>query len=223
MITIPYQGSFNLYNTDFSPHANFVDFIQPKTFKKLRDEFPQDKLFKDEVPEYRKYGQRPHCRRFMCWGETQNSKYFKPYMIDLKILPDIWQQFCNYIVTNAEYRYFIRETLRVNDFKIRLDFHRTRKVLDVSPHIDSKGKIGSHLFYFMPKEWEDGDGGKTIFYRGKKVNRMNPEPQDFEDAVTCSVIGNRSCLFKNTEEGWHGVTQVKSSLDRQIFNLVILK
>jgi hypothetical protein len=30
-------------------------------------------------------------------------------------------------------------------------------------------------------------------------------------------------LFKNTENGWHGVTEVTSDLNRQIFNVVILK
>ena len=75
----------------------------------------------------------------------------------------------------------------------------------------------------MPKEWQEDWGGETIFYKGKKVDKMNPELEDFSFCKTEKVTGNRSCLFKNTEEGWHGVTQVKSSLDRQIFNLVILK
>ena len=75
----------------------------------------------------------------------------------------------------------------------------------------------------MPDEWTDEMGGKTIFYRGKKVDRMNVEPEEFEESVTTSVLGNRSCLFKNVEEGWHGVTQVKSIMHRQICNVVILK
>ena len=57
---------------------------------------------------------------------------------------------------------------------MRIDFHRTRGGLDVSHHIDSIGKIGSHLFYFIQlDEWTDDMGSKTIFYRGKKVNRMD--------------------------------------------------
>ena len=30
MITIPAEGQYNMYNTDFCPHANFIDFIEPK-------------------------------------------------------------------------------------------------------------------------------------------------------------------------------------------------
>ena len=75
----------------------------------------------------------------------------------------------------------------------------------------------------MPKDWTDEMGGKTVFYRGRKVSRMNPEPQDFEDSVTTSVLGNRSCLFKNAKEGWHGITKINSNIHRQICNVVLLK
>ena len=223
MITVPSEGQYNMHNTDFCPHANFVDFIQPKYYRGLLKHFPGDDLFKDEFPKDRKHGQRPHCRRFFCIGETQGSDYFDNYLLEPNKLPPVWQNFLMSIVNSGEYKAFIRRALECKDFKIRFDFHRTRGGLDVSPHIDSIGKIGSHLFYFMPDDWSDDMGGKTIFYRGKKVDRMNPEPKDFKEYTTTSVIGNRSCLFKNVEEGWHGVTQVKSIMHRQICNVVILK
>ena len=52
---------------------------------------------------------------------------------------------------------------------------------------------------------------------------MNPEPEEFEDSVTTSVVGNRSCLFKNVNEGWHGITKINSNMHRQICNVVLLK
>ena len=223
MITVPREGQYNMHNTEFCPHANFVDFIQPKYYRGLLKLFPTDDLFKDEFPEERKHGQRPHCRRFFCIGETQGSKYFDDYLLEPNKLPPIWQNFIMTIYNSGQYKSFIRRALDCKDFKFRFDFHRTRGGLDVSPHIDSLGKIGSHLFYFMPDEWTDLSGGKTIFYLGKKVNKMNPEPKDFKKSVTTSVIGNRSCLFKNVEDGWHGVTQVNSLVHRQICNVVILK
>ena len=223
MITVPREGQYNMHNTEFCPHANFVDFIQPKYYRGLLKHFPTDDLFKDEFPEERKHAQRPQCRRFFCIGETQGSKYFDDYLLEPNKLPPIWQNFIMTIYNSGQYKSFIRRALDCKDFKFRFDFHRTRGGLDVSPHIDSLGKIGSHLFYFMPDEWTDLSGGKTIFYLGKKVNKMNPEPKDFKKSVTTSVIGNRSCLFKNVEDGWHGVTQVNSLVHRQICNVVILK
>ena len=223
MINIPAEGQYNMHNTDFCPHANFVDFVWPNVYERMLKDFPKNELFKDEIPKDRKHGQRPHCRRFFCIGETKGSKYFDEYKVEIEQLPSIWYQFCTNILKNKDYHKFICKALNVKTFKIRFDFHRTEGGLDVSPHIDSIGKIGSHLFYFMPKDWTDEMGGKTIFYRGRKVSRMNPEPEEFEDSVTTNVIGNRSCLFKNAEEGWHGVTQVNSNVHRQICNVVLLK
>ena len=223
MITIPTEGQYSMHNTDFCPHANFVDFIETKHYRGLLKHFPSDDLFKDEFPKDRKHGQRPHCRRFFCMGETLGSTYFDEYLLAPRKLPPVWQNFVMTIKKDWKYKTFIRKVFGVDNFKIRFDFHRTRGGLDVSPHVDSISKLGSHLFYFMPEGWTDDMGGKTIFYRGKKVDTMNPEPDDFEDSVTTSVIGNRSCLFKNTEEGWHGVTQVNSIMHRQICNVVILK
>ena len=171
MITVPREGQYNMHNTEFCPHANFVDFIQPKYYRGLLKHFPSDDLFKDEFPEERKHGQRPHCRRFFCIGETQGSKYFDDYLLEPNKLPPIWQNFIMTIYNSGQYKSFIRRALDCKDFKFRFDFHRTRGGLDVSPHIDSLGKIGSHLFYFMPDEWTDLSGGKTIFYRGKKVKK----------------------------------------------------
>jgi len=219
MINIP---DTELISNGFTPHKEYENFINQKDYEELLNTFPSDDIFLDELPETRKHGQRPHQRRFFCIGETQGSKYFKRYLKKISDLPFVWQTLLSTFY-DKEYKEWICKTLNVNDFKIRFDFHRTRAGLDVSPHIDSIGKIGSHLFYFMPDGWTDEMGGKTIFYRDRKVDKMNPEPEDFEDYTTTSVIGNRSCLFKNVKEGWHGVTQVNSDVHRQICNVVILK
>ena len=116
------------------------------------------------------------------------------------------------------------DLLKINDFRIRFDFHRTQSGLDVSPHVDSIGKYASHLLYFMPKGWKEEYGGSTIFYRGRKVNKMNPEPTDFEESKSYPTSGNTSLIFKNIPEGWHGITEVKTdNIDRQICNVLILK
>ena len=73
------------------------------------------------------------------------------------------------------------------------------------------------------KEWQEDWGGETIFYKGKKIDKMNPEPGDFYFHKVESVSGNRSCLFKNSTGGWHGVKEVNAPVDRQICNVVILK
>ena len=39
MITIPAEGQYNMYNTDFCPHANFIDFIETKHYRGLLKHF----------------------------------------------------------------------------------------------------------------------------------------------------------------------------------------
>ena len=222
-------NAYNLsefYNTNgYAPHSLIDEFLTDKAYNTLLDEFPSNNLFKNEFPETRKLGQRPHRRRFMCYYETKQSSYFDEYKIDLKNLSEIWQELCTNLMHGWQYKEWICETLKIKDFVIRYDWHRTADGLDVSPHIDSAGKYGSHLFYFMPPEWKDEYGGKTIFYKDKTVDKMNPETSDFKESVSYPVIGNKSLLFKNADEGWHGVTQVTNNigLHRQLFNVVILR
>jgi len=217
----------------YSPHAEYSNFIEPKAFDKLLLEFPSDGLFKTEEPEYRKHNQRPHWRRLMCYADKKVFAKYKnlhQYLVSPSNLPDVWQSMVETIAHGKEYREWVSKTLSIKDFDIRLDWHRARSGLDASPHVDSAGKLGSHLFYFMPNGWKDEFGGKTVFYKNNKTEKSNPEPSDFESSIEIPVVGNRSMIFKNVTKGWHGVTQIRleSSLDaailhRQILNVVLLK
>tara|TARA_R110002020_G_scaffold155663_2_gene336840 strand:+ start:4492 stop:5166 length:675 start_codon:yes stop_codon:yes gene_type:complete len=208
----------------YTPHELIDGFIHQQFYEKLLESFPSDDLFKDEFPATRKRNQRPHCRRFMCYYVTPQSRYFDAYFVDVQQFSELWQELCDYILYDREYRDWVREALSIKDFHIRLDFHRTAKGLDVSPHVDSNGKYGSHLFYFTPKGWKEEYGGNTIFYKGKKIDAMNPEPEDFAESLYYPIIGNKSLLFKNTPIGWHGVKRINADgMHRQLFNVVILK
>lgn len=210
----------------YTPHEHIQGFLKDKMFNDLLNNFPDNSLFKDEIPEKRKLNQRPHHRRFMCVYNTNQSSIFDSFKVELNKLPKVWQKLIEIMIDPiGEYQKWLKETLQVDDIILRFDFHRTQSGQDVSPHVDSISKYGSHLFYFMPKEWKNEFGGTTIFYKDKMVTNMNPEPNDFKEFKTYSVIGNYSLLFKNTVDGWHGVTQVKNDkeLHRQLFNVVILK
>ena len=222
MLNVP--TNCDIYDTEFSPHKWFVNFVKEDVHKELLEHWPNTKLFQDEGNEKpRKHGQRNHIRKFMCYANYTPNKMLQKFMIDTKNIPEVWQQFVEYIMTDKEYDAFLKHTLQINDYKLRLDWHLTQSGLDVSPHTDSNTKYGSHLFYFMPKGWNEMMGGNTVFYKDKQIEAMNPEPKDFAEQRAYSVMGNTSLLFKNTPDGWHGVVQVDSHLNRQIFNVVVLK
>ena len=86
-------------------------------------------------------------------------------------------------------------------------------MVDVSPHVDSIKLGSSHLMYFMP----DGGTitGQTVFYKDKLVEQMNPEPEDFAHK---QQYRNIHCYLKILK-----MIKVNTELNRQIFNVVILK
>ena len=221
MINIP----DTIMTTDgYTPHKFINGFVEH--WEDLRDEWPDESLFKDEGHiKPRKHGQRPHLRKFMCYSPWPDSPYFNQYKIRRYQLSETWDYFVDKIFSSKEYSDWIKETLEIpdNNFKYRFDWHLTKGGQDVSPHVDSAGKYGSHLIYFMPDGWDDNCGGQTVFYKGKLVENLNPEFTDFKEHMSYSNTGNTSLLFKNVENGWHGVTKVNSDLNRQIFNVVILK
>ena len=207
----------------YAPHEHIQDFFHQDVFEDLRTNFPSNNLFGDELPERRKQNQRPHHRRLMCVYEGSDA-FFDHYKVDINRLPNIWQQIITlFSDNNGKYQDWLKRILEIKDFTIRFDFHRTKSGLDVSPHVDTASKIGSHLFYFMPDGWQEAYGGTTIFYKNKLVSQGNPEPADFAESKTYPVIGNYSLLFKNAKDGWHGVKPITNNagLHRQIFSVVI--
>ena len=209
----------------YPPYRYYSNFIKQEYYDLLLEFFPPDELFKDEEPETRKNGQRPHWRRFMCIGDLTGSEVLRSYLIELNQLPLIWRNFARYMLEGDEYKKFICDTLKIKNCSLRLDFHRTCQGRDASPHLDSLGKYGSQLFYFLPKRWKEYYGGNTILYTGLKKDIMNPEPKNFEHKKVFENRGNSSFLFKNTREAWHGVNLVRcpKGMHRQILNVVVLK
>ena len=208
----------------YASHYSYTGFIKQEYYDLLLEFFPPDELFKDEEPETRKNGQRPHWRRFMYVG-ADRWKNLSPYRVQIDDLPLIWRNFCRFMLEGSEYKKYVCKLLGVKNCDLRLDFHRTCQGRDASPHLDSLEKIGSHLFYFLPQRWKQYYGGNTILYTGLKKDIMNPEPRDFEHKKVFENRGNSSFIFKNTREAWHGVSLVRcpKGMHRQILNVVILK
>ena len=220
-----YKNEKLIHKYDYSPHKVFESLLYDDVYNELHKNFPATYLFKDEIPLTRKHNQRPHHRKYMCIGNVSDTPKLSEYLLDIEKLPNIWKKFILYIMNNKEYKLWLMNLLNVDDFTYRFDWHKTKNKQDVSPHVDSELKIASHLIYFMPKSWESDNGGKTIFYNGKKVSKLNPEYNDFRESIEIDNIGKKSCLFKNSPNGWHGITPVKcdKNIYRQIFNIVILK
>jgi hypothetical protein len=88
---------------------------------------------------------------------------------------------------------------------------------------DSSKKIGTHIFYFNTNsDWNIAWGGSTLVLGGKTVDKMNPDFSDFISITTVQFLDNRSLLFKNTRDAWHGVQPLKppDGQHRCLFNVI---
>jgi len=54
------------------------------------------------------------------------------------------------------------------------------------------------------------------------VSLENPEFEDFDTATRVPFLNNRSFLFKNTRDAWHGMKELEppASEQRRIFNVI---
>ena len=81
MLNIP--QNCDIYDTEFSPHKWFINFIKDDVHKNLLSNWPNQTLIKDEGNEKpRKHGQRNHIRKFMCYANYTPGKMLQKFMIE---------------------------------------------------------------------------------------------------------------------------------------------
>lgn len=205
------------------PHFNFDGFLEQPYFDELYTKYPPLSLFAKEDPSNRDYGQRPHRRYYMYYEQIKSSGLGR---IELNKLPKIWQEFIGLIYSNKEYQKFIKNCFGCAKLRIRIDWHSTPNGMDVSPHKDSVGKLGTHLFYFNTKEnWKEEWGGEILCLGGLKSEKENPEINEFNIIKKYPILDNKSLLFQRTNKSWHAVDVIKCPEDyyRRLCSIVFLK
>ncbi|MCP8467246.1 2OG-Fe(II) oxygenase [Pseudomonas sp. ZM23] len=207
------------------PWYSFQDVLRPEAFEALYREFPSLELFERHNGITRAYGQRPHNRYYLAYERSiyNDREAGSEGVVALGDLPVVWQQFMLEVQGNSEYAAFARRMLGVDDFVVRFAWHVGVNGSEVSPHRDSHTKLGTHIFYFNTSEdWQPEWGGSILVLDGKKVPQDNPDLSDFESVRGCDIRDNRSFLFKNTENAWHGVEKLTcpEGRYRRLFNVV---
>lgn len=193
------SGKFK--KADPYPYIEISDSLTPEGYAELIANLPDISLFEKSIGEYRIGGQQSHDRYSLEYSE-----------IDPKILPAAWREFLTEIQSPA-YHKFIKKLYGVRSFKIRPHWHYAFQGCSVSPHCDSKKKLGSHIFYLNTEnDWNNEWGGGTLVLKPKNnVKIDNSSAPIFEefDIITClGPTGNRSMLFESIEDAWHGVKEL---------------
>jgi len=194
------------------PWANPEAGIGNDAYRALLNRLPPIELFKKDFGYERNHGQQGHDRYTLEYDES------------LPVDPR-WHEFVAELRT-GRYRSFLRKLYGFRPMDLRFHWHYTPNSCAVSPHCDSRGKIGSHIFYFnTDDDWKAEWGGQTLILDDhKRLNcKTAPAFDVFEDFHAAKAIGNRSLLFMRTPHSWHGVKAIDcpEGALRKVFIVVI--
>ncbi|NDJ18748.1 2OG-Fe(II) oxygenase [Myxacorys almedinensis] len=205
------------------PWHNLEGFLTPDGFEALNRDFPALELFEQHSGIERGYGQRPHNRYYLAYESSIYHDSTSKGIVKHEELPLVWQQFMTDLETNSDYHKLIRSLFCVAKYTVRYAWHIGFAGCEVSPHVDSPDKIGTHILYFNTHEtWKPEWGGSTLILGDKRTDKLNPDVSDFGAVESANILDNRSFLFKNTPDGWHGVEPLTcpEGAYRRLFNII---
>lgn len=193
------------------PWVNPQGFIREERYGELLDSLPDISQFRAFFGKQRKHGQASHDR----------------YTLDYErgmALAEPWREFAEELCGD-EYRQFVCRLLNVKDVRFRLHWHFTPNGGEVSPHCDSKGKIGSQIFYLNTQaDWQWDWGGETVVLDdgGRISPDSAPAFEDFVAEYPAQTRDNRSLIFGRRGNSWHGVRRINcpENYYRKVFIVV---
>jgi 2OG-Fe(II) oxygenase superfamily len=193
------------------PWINPQSFIRDEQFRELLATVPDISQFRSFFGKQRKHGQGSHDR------------YVLDYEDGLELAP-AWSQFIDELRGDS-YRKFVCSLLGVSHVRFRFHWHFTPNGGEVSPHCDSKGKIGSQIFYLnTDDDWRWDWGGETVVLDdGGKIGPENaPAFEDFVAEYPAKTRDNRSLIFGRRGNSWHGVRRINcpENYYRKVFIVV---
>jgi hypothetical protein len=176
------------------PWVNPAGLLTNAGYDRLRETLPDVSLFTSHFGETRLSGQQNHDR------------FSLPYRDDLPVAAT-WKAFVAELRGTA-YQTFVRRLIGARSFELSFVWHYTPQGCSVSPHCDSRRKLGSHIFYFNTEEdWDPAWGGETLILDdgGRFEFRSAPHFEEFERITVAEALGNQSLLFARKGHSWHGV------------------
>jgi hypothetical protein len=193
------------------PWANPQYFIKPERYGELLENMPDIAQFRAFFGKQRKHGQVSHDR------------FVLDYERGMDLSPP-WRDFAEELCGDV-YRDFVCRLLNVKEVRFRFHWHFTPTGGEVSPHCDSRGKIGSQIFYLNTDEdWRWDWGGETVILddEGRLAAESAPAFEDFSAGYPAETRDNRSLIFGRRGNSWHGVRRITcpENFYRKVFIVV---
>ncbi len=193
------------------PWVNPERLLKPEAFEILRASLPDVSLLEPFFGKPRKAGQAPHDR------------YMLEY-VDASPVARPWREFLDEL-KGERYRRLLCRLLGVRSASINFHWHYTPTGCSISPHCDSKRKLGSHIFYFEDDDWDPAWGGQTLILDdgGRFPARSAPRFEDFGLEISAETTGNRSLIFSRSGDSWHGMREIRCPVGRlrRVFIVVL--
>lgn len=137
-------------------------------------------------------------------------------------LPEIWKEFLDELENGKEYKDFVSEFIKRDDWHLEYEWSYLWKH-SLHVHPDSEKKLFTHLFYLLDEtNWNEEYGGQTtVFYKHKFGKKNSKEFEDYKKTWTPRIMGNYSFFFVRSKKSMHGVfpydTEAFGKKPRKVF------
>lgn len=196
------------------PYISFAGALYDDAYARLLSCLPDVALFEKQFGIERRHGQKYH------------DKYYLLYSDSVPVAP-AWKEFLDELQSD-EYRRFLEKMFNVkrNDYNIALSWHYMPQGTCITPHCDTRTKIGSQLFYFNTSDtWKEEWGGQTLALddKGERDPFTGPQLSEFTDIYTSKSVDNNSFIFTRTDHSWHAVDTIQcpETEIRKMFSVVL--
>lgn len=193
------------------PWVNVQGFINDEGFRRLCGALPDISVFERQTEGKTNYGDR----------------YALQYRPGLQV-PQPWLDFIAEL-EGAEYQDFLRRLFGLSPrqrIELTMHWHFAPRGFSLSPHVDARRKMGSHIFYLNTEaDWDPHWGGQTLVLDdgGRLAAKCRPDFRDLREVAASEILGNQSFIFQRNEHSWHGVRPLECPPDRlrKVFIVVI--
>ena len=185
------------------PWLNPSGMIQPDMLPSLIEEMPPLEQFTPTFGYERKFGQ------------TSHDRYMLEYCPSLALSAH-WREFIDELCSDT-YRDFVRRLFEVNNVKFSFQWHFTPRGASVSPHVDSRRKVGTQIFYMnTDNDWRPEWGGQTLILddHGEFKRDTSPPVENFYACKEAVLGENRSLIFGRGTKSWHAVKALDCPEDK---------
>lgn len=200
------------------PWLSAQGVIREESFRRLYAELPTVGEFQSQLGNRRAHGQQGHDRYAL---------QYRPALDPALSLA--WREFIGEL-RGAQYGKFIRALYGLGAQErvvLSMHWHYAPTGASVSPHVDARRKLGSHIFYFhSEQDWDPRWGGQTLVLEDENRRfpaHSAPRFEELREVAASEMLGNRSFLFRRTEHSWHGVRPIAcpDGRLRKVFIVVI--